>query len=320
MRARCIPCSALATALLLVEVVGCAAFNDHEGSLIRIESSRNPVKAQRLTLAGVDALENGKQVYAREKLLAAIEADPNYGPAHNNLGLLQFDDGKLYQSVLSFERAMELMPSDPAVYYNLGLALEKAGRKHQALELYSQAVEIDPTEPHFLGNLVRLRLRLGETGPDVIAQLQDLILIETRSDWRDWASEQLEVTLNPNLDRGPETPDFEGNDSSKNAIESETRNDRAQIRVIDLSPDKGAPEKAGEQTEQSPEALPPRTLKPHKEASQEPENQGAAAPAAVSSSMASKQPLPIRSEGAFNTLPQSISDSTNAKTSKPSGE
>ena len=81
-------------------MVGCATFNDHEGSLIRIESSRNPVKAQRLTLAGVNALENGKRDYALEKLLSAIDADPEYGPAHNNLGLLQFDDGKLYDLAL----------------------------------------------------------------------------------------------------------------------------------------------------------------------------------------------------------------------------
>jgi tetratricopeptide (TPR) repeat protein len=320
MRARCIPCSAFATALLLVGTVGCATFNDHEGSLIRIESSRNPVKAQRLTLAGVNALENGKRDYALEKLLSAIDADPEYGPAHNNLGLLQFDDGKLYQSVLSFERAMELMPSDPAVYYNLGLALEKAGRKSQALELYSQAVEIDPTEPHFLGNLVRLKRRLGESGPDVIAQLQDLILIETRSDWRDWASEQLEVTLNPNLDRGPETPEFGGNDSRNSESESETQTDRSPTRVIDLSPDKGESGKAGEQTEQIPEVLPPETLKPKNATFPASEKQGAAPQAADSSSTVSSRPIPIRSEGAFNTLPQSISESTNASLSEPLGE
>jgi tetratricopeptide (TPR) repeat protein len=320
MRARCISCSALATALLLVGMAGCATFNDHEGSLIRIESSRNPVKAQRLTLAGVNALENGKRDYALEKLLAAIEADPDYGPAHNNLGLLQFDDGKIYQSVLSFERAMDLMPSDPAVYYNLGLALEKAGRKHQALELYSQAVEIDPTEPHFLGNLVRLRRRLGESGPDVIAQLQDLILIETRPDWRDWASEQLEVTLNPNLDRGPETPEFGGNEPSNSEPENEPQNDRSQTRVIDLSPNQGEAGKAGEQSEQTPEVLPPKILESENTISPASEKQGAAQPAADSSSTVSSRPIPIRSKGAFNTLPQSISDSTNANLNEPLGE
>ena len=119
MWAKSLLCSLFATATLLAAVTGCAVFNDHESSLIQISSSRNPVKARRLTLAGVSALENGKRDYAREKLQAAIEADPDYGPAHNNLGLLQLEEGRLYQSVLSFERAMELLPTDPTDYYTL---------------------------------------------------------------------------------------------------------------------------------------------------------------------------------------------------------
>ena len=313
MRARLTAFLALTTASLLVGMVGCAAFNDQQDSLIRIESSRNPAKAQRLTLAGVNALEAGKPEYAAEKLLSAIRADPQYGPAHNNLGLLQFDDGKLYPAVLSFERARELMPSDPAVYYNLGLALEKAGRKNRALELYWQAVELDPTEPHFLGNLVRLRRRLGENGPDVVAQLQDLMLIETRPDWRNWASEQLEVTLNPNLDRGPDTPEFGGSDSTNERLNNKVLNE-PQTRIIDLSPKTQKPEsgKSSEQSKMAPELLPPGTLGNLSPGSPLPDEQAENNEEQNHASTSFSKPIPIRSEGAFNTLPQSISDSTDA--------
>ena len=318
MRARRTAFLAFTTALLLVEMVGCAAFNNQHESLIRIESSRNPAKAQRLTLAGVNALENGKREYAAEKLLSAIRADPQYGPAHNNLGLLQFDDGKLYQAVLSFERAKELMPADPVVYYNLGLVLEQAGRKYQALELYWQAVEIDPTEPHFLGNLVRLRRRLGENGPDVVAQLQDLMLIETRSDWRDWASEQLEVTLNPNLDRGPETPEFGGSESKDTHTKNKNQRE-AQTRIIDLSPDprdqklnKPTEPPKKEPPKKEAELLPPGTLGELNPKSNLPLDHRHPEQVRGDSSVLVNKPIPIRSEGAFNTLPQSISESTNA--------
>ena len=319
MRARRTAFSALTTASLLVGMVGCAAFNDQHDSLIKIESSRNPAKAQRLTLAGVNALENGKPEYAAEKLLSAIRADPKYGPAHNNLGLLQFDDGKLYPAVLSFERARELMPSDPAVYYNLGLALEKAGRKNRALELYWQAVELDPTEPHFLGNLVRLRRRLGENGPDVIAQLQDLMLIETRPDWRDWASEQLEVTLNPNLDRGPETPEFGGSDPTNERLKSKGPNE-TQTKIIDLSPNAKKPESSvpTEQSQMAPELLPPGTLGDLSPKSHLPDDQVKKQQEQEQDSASFSSPIPIRSEGAFNTLPQIISDSTEATLGAPS--
>ncbi|HBV64122.1 MAG TPA: hypothetical protein DEF45_13995 [Rhodopirellula sp.] len=316
MRTRRTAFSALTTASLLVGIAGCAAFNAQHDSLIRIKSNRNPAKAQRLTLAGVNALENGKPEYAEEKLLSAIRADPKYGPAHNNIGLLRFDDGKLYQAVLSFERARELMPSDPAVHYNLGLALEKAGRKNRALDLYWQAVELDPTEPRFLGNLVRLRRRLGETGPDVIAQLQDLMLIETRPDWRDWASEQLKVALNPHLDRGPETPEFNGGEST-NEPTGNNRPSEPHTRIIDLSPDAkttgpNQPDKPTEQSPMSQELLPPETsgnLIPKRHL---PDDHMKNRDELDHESTSFSSSIPIRSEGAFNTLPQSISESTDA--------
>ncbi len=320
MRTRRTAFSALTTASLLVGIFGCASFNDQHASLIRIKSSRNPAKAQRLTLAAVAALENGKPEYASEKLLSAISADPRYGPAHNNLGLLQFDDGKLYEAVLSFERARELMPADPAVYYNLGLALEKAGRKKQALELYWQAVEIDPTEPHFLGNLVRLRRRLGDSDLDVVAQLQDLMLIETRPDWRDWASEQLELALNPNLDRGPETPDFGNGESTNEHLEKKSQNE-PKTRVIDLSPDAKKPEssKPTEQSNNAPESLPPGTLGDLSHKSHFADAEAKNPPDQKHAATLPSRPIPIRSEGAFNTLPQSITDSTDGDRLSSSG-
>ena len=170
---------------------GCASFREDRETISRVESRRQTDKAQRLTLAGVKAMQLGELDHAFAKFNAALAADEQYGPAHNNLGLLHYDRGELYDSVLSFERATELMPGDPTVFYNLGLALEAGGRVHEAMDLYWQAVEMDPSNPNFLGNLVRLRVRLGENSPEVITQLQDLVLIETRPDWRKWADRQL---------------------------------------------------------------------------------------------------------------------------------
>jgi len=210
---------------------GCALLDDHKESVIRVETSRNSAKAQRLTLAGVKAMNTGHVDYAFDKFMEAIAADESYGPAHNNLGLLHYDQGELYDAVLSFERATELMPGDPIVFYNLGLTLEAAGRVHEAMDLYWQAVEMDPTNPNFLGNLVRLRVRLGENSPEVVAQLQDLILIETRPDWRQWADRQLALDMNDMLDRGPDAPEFDtgmGRDRDAKATRPKS--------VIDLTP------------------------------------------------------------------------------------
>ena len=256
---------------------GCASFRDHQETVIRVDSKRNTVKAQRLTLAGVTAMNTGHIDYAFDKLMAAVAADESYGPAHNNLGLLHYDQGELYDAVLSFERASELMPGDPIVFYNLGLALESAGRVHEALDLYWQAVEMDPTNPNFLGNLVRMRVRLGENSPEVVTQLQDLVLIETRADWRKWADNQLALNMNDALDRGPDAPEFEM-DSARDRDEASSR----MKSVIDLTP---TAKSARPPVPSPPDPAPPR-LEPDR-ASEE-------------------LPAPMQDRGSLEVLPPSI--------------
>ncbi|TWU58098.1 tetratricopeptide repeat protein [Rubripirellula reticaptiva] len=212
-------------------VGGCASWKNSNESIIQVESKQNPDLARRLTLVGVKEFGMGNLEKATQKYIAAISADQTYGPAHNNLGLLHFEDGNLYQAVLAFEQAMEFMPYDPSVYYNLALTLESAGKVTEAMDLYRQAIQMAPANPVFLGNLVRLRIRLGESGPDLNQQLQDLVLIETRPQWRRWADRQLALFFNDALDRGPEAPEFNPNDEPDEAVEF-----RIEDRVIDLTP------------------------------------------------------------------------------------
>lgn len=226
-RTKCIV--AVAAALLILP--GCTSLQQ-SNSIIQVQSSQNTGRAMRLTHAGIKALSIGAPADAMKKFSDAIAADETYGPAHSNLGLMHYDQGNLYQAILSFEQAMEFMPNDPTVYYNLALALESAGKTFEALDLYQQAVELDGTNPHFLGNLVRLRIRMGERDESVQAQLKDLIVIETRPEWRSWADKQLALDLNDALDRGPETPDFNQ--------EADNRSDEPALKkVIDLTPQSG---------------------------------------------------------------------------------
>lgn len=281
---------------------GCASLIDSNEAIIRVQSRQDPAKAGRLTLQGVKAMQNGEIDRAVSRFTAAINADPSYGPAHNNLGLLHYEQGNLFQAVLAFEQALELMPEDPIVYYNLGLTLEAAGRTHEALDLYWQAVEMAPTNPNFLGNLVRLRIRLGEQGPEISAQLKDLVLIETRADWRRWADQQLAYDLNDALDRGPETPDFNSNQKS-----DKTKTDGVRDNIIDLTPrlsDKesrssgGASASIGEMilTEPTEPTVPDRADSFLEMEASRPEVRS--------------RPIPIQNQGSLRELPPSIDEPT----------
>lgn len=224
--------SASIVTLMALSMCGCASLIGPNESIVRVAAAQDTAKAARLTRLGMRAIEQGDIETASLNFLDAVAADESFGPAHNNLGLLHYDAGNLYQAVLAFETAMELMPHDPTVFYNLGLTLEAAGKVHEAMDLYWQAVEMEPENPIFLGNLVRLRVRLGESGPELTTQLQDLVLIETRPDWRRWADRQLALDQNPLLDRGPDPPDL--GSSTKNEQETVPATNDS---IIDLTPD-----------------------------------------------------------------------------------
>ena len=195
-------------AILLVSS-GCSSIKSKNESIVRVEAKRNTARAVRLTHAGIRSLHKQHIDLAAKHFRGAVQADFQYGPAHNNLGLMHYEQGNLYQAVMAFEQAREFLPDDPAVVYNLGLALESAGRTAEALDMYYTANEMDVANPNYLGNLVRLRVRLGERDELLQQQLRDLVLIETRPGWRRWADTQLALTVNDVLDRGPATPDLE---------------------------------------------------------------------------------------------------------------
>lgn len=212
---------------------GCQVLGRPNETIVRVQTRQNQARAARLTRAGIAALNKGQIDHAADKFVAAIDADMAYGPAHNNLGLMHYEEGNLYQAAMAFQHALEYLPHDPTTRYNLALTLEAAGQTEQAEQLYYEANEMDPANPIYLGNLVRLRVRMGEYDDHLIEQLKELVLIETRPEWRRWADKQLALNLNPVLDRGPEAPDF--NTSRKKDLPRDEEDIAA--KVIDLTPD-----------------------------------------------------------------------------------
>ena len=73
---------------------------------------------------------------------------------------------------------------------------------------------------------------MDEHDPSLVAQLQDLVLIETRPSWRRWADGQLALFFNDSLDRGPTTPDFHTGADRDSESSSESR----EKNTIDLTP------------------------------------------------------------------------------------
>src|SRR5262249_12429586 len=69
----------------------------------------------------------GRLPQAIERYLQAVELDPDYTDAWNNLGILQADTGDLDAACHAFRRALALTRDDARVHYNLADALVAMG-------------------------------------------------------------------------------------------------------------------------------------------------------------------------------------------------
>jgi Flp pilus assembly protein TadD len=108
--------------------------------------ARDTVRAQGLNAHAADVIAAAPEE-AEELLREALGADLFFGPAHNNLGVLYLEQGKLYEAAGEFEWARKLMPGHPDPRMNLALTLERAGQTEEAIRTYETALEVYRKRP-----------------------------------------------------------------------------------------------------------------------------------------------------------------------------
>lgn len=72
-----------------------------------------------------------------------------------------FNEGKLEQSLATWQKLILLLPTDADVYNNLGLTLKKLGKKEEAYQAYTKALALQHDFPEALNNLGVLHLGDG---------------------------------------------------------------------------------------------------------------------------------------------------------------
>lgn len=136
---------------------------------------------------GLDLMAKCEYQEAEQCFHEALIEDVSFGPAHNSLGKLYYDQKKFYLSAWEFEYAIKTMPNRPEPYNNLGLVMESIGQMEIAVENYFQAMELDPENPQLLGNFLRAKYRDTGFTEDLRSRYEELILLDDRPDWVDWA-------------------------------------------------------------------------------------------------------------------------------------
>lgn len=141
----------------------------------------------------ITALEAGNLEKAESICKSILAGNSGFGPAHNTLGIVYYQQGKYYPAAWEFDYAKRAMPHHPGPYNSLGLIYERVQRYPDALQCYAHAISIEPSNAEYLGNWVRLRIKQGDRSFEVQQSLQNLLEIETRSDWSEWARRQLAI-------------------------------------------------------------------------------------------------------------------------------
>ena len=187
----------LALGLACAAVCGCR--NAHPPGTV---PPPDTAQARQLNDRAVPLIGRGNYDAAERLLERALAADPAFGPVRNNLGLIAYHRGDLYQAAWQFESASRLMPHQAEPLNNLGLVLERAGRLDDAIDAYTRARQIDPDNVECMANLARARVRRGDRDDSLKKLLQDLVLRDTRPTWNEWerfnlarlASPQTQIT------------------------------------------------------------------------------------------------------------------------------
>ena len=89
-----------------------------------------------------------------------LAKNPSSWMAHNNLGLLLFQRGRVDEAIEHYRSAIRVRADDAFAYNNLGYALAVQGRIDDALAQFGAALRIEPDHPEAHNNMGNALMRL----------------------------------------------------------------------------------------------------------------------------------------------------------------
>jgi len=105
----------------------------------KMERQRNKDEAMGLNARGVALYYRGAAEAAASAFSAAIERDPSFAEAHNNLGLAYSRQGKSTDAEACFRKALELEPQMAEALNNLGFLFHQDREFEKAADLFRRS-------------------------------------------------------------------------------------------------------------------------------------------------------------------------------------
>ena len=123
----------------------------------------NPRDARTHYALGRLYAEQGWLAEAEGEFRLAIEVDPGYRPAWQQLGPLYLKTERVREAIAVFEELVRQWPRDVAAWNDLCIAYTTEDQLDEALWAFQRALAIAPDSPHLHFNLGHLYRKRGET-------------------------------------------------------------------------------------------------------------------------------------------------------------
>jgi tetratricopeptide (TPR) repeat protein len=126
--------------------------------------------------------QTGRRDLAIECLQTAIRESPNRPEAHNNLGLVLAQEGRLVEAAACFQKVVSLAPNLADGHSNLGNVLQELGSLDEAAQHLEEALRLRPNFAAAHNNLGVVLLRSGNVEKAVAHFREAIRLLPTCTD------------------------------------------------------------------------------------------------------------------------------------------
>ena len=99
-----------------------------------------------------------------ENFRKAIQLNPNYAEALDNLGIALAAKGRFDEAIENFRQAIRINSNRPETFFHLGMTLGQLGRTHEAVAQYREALRLNPNLAGALNNLAWLLATSSDAG------------------------------------------------------------------------------------------------------------------------------------------------------------
>ena len=176
-----------------VVLFACSNLQSKPSAATTLESTQAPISTPNIKLEGKDVFcptenkeaqksyndanrlkQNGKFAEAEKLYKKAVDLDPNFCDAMDNLGQLLRQQNKIDEAITWYKKSLEVKPDNTVALQNLALAYSLQGKSEQAIEEYKKLINLVPENPEGYYGLGTIYFNLNQ--PD--KSIQYLMIAE----------------------------------------------------------------------------------------------------------------------------------------------